>query len=86
MATRALARADAGILALLGYGVQAASHLEAMRRVRDIRQVRVWGPDPQRAAEFAASGVKKKFEKLDKDGDGKLSKKEYSAALDEDCE
>ena len=39
------------------------------------------------AAEFANSGVKnKKMEKLDKDGDGKLSKKEYSAALDEDCE
>ena len=38
------------------------------------------------ATEFAASGIKKKFEKLDKDGDGKLSKKEYSAALDEDCE
>lgn len=38
------------------------------------------------ATEFAASGVKKEFKKLDKDGDGKLSKKEYSAALDEDCE
>lgn len=38
------------------------------------------------AAEFAASGVKKKYEKLDKDGDGKLNKKEYTAALDEDCE
>lgn len=38
------------------------------------------------AAEFANSGIKKKFEKLDKDKDGKLSKKEYSAALDEDCE
>lgn len=36
--------------------------------------------------EFAATKIKKKFEKLDKDGDGKLSKKEYSAALDEDCE
>ena len=38
------------------------------------------------AAEFEASGVKKKMAELDKDGDGKLSKKEYSAALDEDCE
>ena len=39
------------------------------------------------AAEFEASGVKdKKMASLDKDGDGKLSNKEYSAALDEDCE
>ncbi|HOP15345.1 MAG TPA: hypothetical protein PLX99_01995 [Gammaproteobacteria bacterium] len=38
------------------------------------------------AAEFAASGMKKDMAKLDKDGDGKLSKKEYSAGLDEDCE
>jgi len=38
------------------------------------------------ATEFAASGVKKELAKLDKDGDGKLTKKEYSAALDEDCE
>ena len=39
------------------------------------------------ASEFANSGVKdRKMEKLDKDGDGKLSKKEYSAALEEDCE
>jgi hypothetical protein len=36
-------------------------------------------------AEFANSGVKKKFETLDKDGDGKLNKKEYSAGLEEDC-
>jgi hypothetical protein len=38
------------------------------------------------AAEFAASGMTKDMAKLDKDGDGKLSKKEYSAGLDEDCE
>jgi hypothetical protein len=39
------------------------------------------------AEEFAASGVKgKKMADLDKDGDGKLSKKEYSVVLDEDCE
>ena len=38
------------------------------------------------ATEFAATKIKKKFPELDKDGDGKLTKKEYSAALDEDCE
>jgi hypothetical protein len=36
-------------------------------------------------AEFANSGVTKKFKTLDKDGDGKLDKKEYSAGLEEDC-
>jgi ornithine cyclodeaminase len=54
-ATRALARPDASSLALLGYGVQAASHLEAMRCVRPITQVRVWGPNPEKAQAFAAA-------------------------------
>lgn len=53
-ATRVLANEDADTLALLGYGVQAHSHLEAMRAVREIGEVRVWGPDPDRAAAFAA--------------------------------
>lgn len=38
------------------------------------------------ATEFAASGMKKDMAKLDKDGDGKLTKKEYAAGMDEDCE
>jgi hypothetical protein len=38
------------------------------------------------ATEFAATKIEKEFAKLDKDGDGKLNKKEYTAALDEDCE
>jgi Ca2+-binding EF-hand superfamily protein len=37
------------------------------------------------AEEFAATKIKREFKKLDKDGDGKLNKTEYSAALDEDC-
>jgi ornithine cyclodeaminase len=53
-ATSALARADAGTLALLGYGEQAASHLTALGLVRPLRAVRVWGRDPARAAAFAA--------------------------------
>ena len=53
-ATRVLARTDASKLALLGYGVQAASHLEAMRSVRPIRQVSIWGPHPEKAEAFAA--------------------------------
>ena len=53
-ATRALARVDSSRLALLGYGVQAESHLEAMCAVRHIRKVRVWGPNIEKARAFAA--------------------------------
>lgn len=53
VATRALAREDAGDLAILGTGVQARSHLEAMRVVREIRNVRVWDRSADRAQAFA---------------------------------
>lgn len=43
-ATRALARLDSSVLAILGSGVQAQSHLEALRLVREFREVRVWSP------------------------------------------
>jgi ornithine cyclodeaminase len=44
LATRLLARDDARTLALIGSGVQARSHLEAMLAVRPIERVRVWSP------------------------------------------
>lgn len=44
VATAALAPPAAGDLAILGTGVQARTHLEAMRAVRPIRRVRVWSP------------------------------------------
>jgi ornithine cyclodeaminase/alanine dehydrogenase-like protein (mu-crystallin family) len=50
-ATKALARPDATVLAILGSGVQARSHLEALRLVRSFREVRVWSP--RRAKAFA---------------------------------
>lgn len=53
VATRALARPDTRVLAILGAGVQARSHLEALRLVRDFREVRVWSPRSARA--FAES-------------------------------
>jgi ornithine cyclodeaminase/alanine dehydrogenase-like protein (mu-crystallin family) len=53
LATRLLARQDAGDLALLGAGEQARSHLEAMLAVRSLRRVRVWARDRGKAAEFA---------------------------------
>ena len=55
MATRLLARADAGDLALLGAGEQAQSHLAAMLVVRSLRRVRVWARDAGKAAAFAAA-------------------------------
>ena len=51
VATNLLARADASILAILGSGVQAGSHLEALRLVRKFREVRVWSP--RNSDEFA---------------------------------
>ncbi len=51
VATQHLARPDASVLALIGSGVQAHSHLEALRLVRTFREVRVWSP--RRAKEFA---------------------------------
>jgi alanine dehydrogenase len=44
VATRLLARPDASVLAILGSGVQARSHLEALRLVRGFSDVRVWSP------------------------------------------
>ena len=43
-----LARSDARVLAVLGAGVQARSHIEALTRVRPFEEVRVWGRDPGR--------------------------------------
>jgi len=53
VATRLLARADAGDLALLGTGVQAERHLEAMRVARRLRRVRAWSPNAGRRVAFA---------------------------------
>lgn len=52
-ATDALARPDAGDLALIGSGVQARTHLAAMRAVRALRRVRVWSRSRANAERFA---------------------------------
>jgi alanine dehydrogenase len=52
-ATDALARADAGDLALIGSGAQARTHLAAMRAVRPLRRVRVWSRSRANAERFA---------------------------------
>lgn len=53
VATRALARADAGDLAILGAGTQARTHLAAMLVARPIRRARVWSRTAANAARFA---------------------------------
>jgi alanine dehydrogenase len=53
VATRHLAREDAGAVAILGSGTQARSHLEAMLAVRDVRSVRIWSRNEEHARAFA---------------------------------
>ncbi len=54
LATRLLARPDAHDLAILGAGVLALPHLDAIRAVREVRRVRVWSRSVGRAREWAA--------------------------------
>src|SRR4051794_7251011 len=53
VATRALARPDARVLAVLGAGVQGRSHLEAARRVRDFEELRVASRNREHARSLA---------------------------------
>jgi ornithine cyclodeaminase/alanine dehydrogenase-like protein (mu-crystallin family) len=52
-ATKLLASPDAKVLAILGRGVQARSHVEALRLVRQFEEVRVWSPTKAHAERFA---------------------------------
>jgi ornithine cyclodeaminase len=52
-ATDALARPDAATLAVLGTGEQALRHIEAIRHVRPISRVTIWGRDPAKAGALA---------------------------------
>jgi len=52
-ATKLLAQPNAKILAILGSGVQARSHAEALRLVRQFEEIRVWSPNKSHAEQFA---------------------------------
>jgi alanine dehydrogenase len=54
VSAKALARADAAQLAILGTGVQARSHLEALAAVRALAEARVWSPQPRSRERFVA--------------------------------
>ena len=52
VSTKHLARGDASRLAIIGSGIQARSHLEAIAMVRTLRDVRVWSPTPDHRSAF----------------------------------
>jgi ornithine cyclodeaminase/alanine dehydrogenase-like protein (mu-crystallin family) len=52
--TKYLAPDNSRVLALLGSGVQALAHLQALRHVRHFDEVRVWSRTPDHAQRFAA--------------------------------
>lgn len=52
IATELLAREDAAVLAIIGSGVQARSHVDAIGRVRDVRTVRAWSPNAEHLDAF----------------------------------
>src|SRR5207237_4783333 len=53
VSSRLLARKGASSLALIGSGVQARSHLEALARVHELRSISVWSPNAERRQKFA---------------------------------
>jgi ornithine cyclodeaminase/alanine dehydrogenase-like protein (mu-crystallin family) len=52
-ATKLLAAPGSKVLAILGSGVQARSHAEALRLVRNFEEVRAWSPTREHAKQFA---------------------------------
>ncbi len=55
VATRALAASDAGDVAIIGSGVQAQTHLDAMAVARRLRRVRIFSRHRANAEKFAVS-------------------------------
>lgn len=54
IAAKWLAREDAKVVAILGAGEQARLQLQALRLVREVREVRIWARDPAKARAMAA--------------------------------
>jgi ornithine cyclodeaminase len=53
VSARLLAASGPAVLAILGSGVQARSHLDALGRVRELKEIRVWSPRPESRERFA---------------------------------
>jgi alanine dehydrogenase len=54
VSVKKLARENSAVLAILGSGVQARSHLEALSHVRKFREVRAWSPTKRNLETFAS--------------------------------
>lgn len=54
VSVKKLARKDSSVLAILGSGVQARSHLEALSHVRKFREVRAWSPTRKNLDAFSS--------------------------------
>lgn len=59
VATKYLAREDAGVAAIIGSGFQAQTQLEAVANARKLREVRVWSRKRERREEFARNCAEK---------------------------
>jgi ornithine cyclodeaminase len=59
VATAALALPHAATLGVLGAGVQARGHIEAIALVRELRAIRVWSRDPEHARALAQWAAQK---------------------------
>jgi len=54
VAVRHLSPSGPQALAILGSGVQARSHVEALTRIRSCREIRAWSPTPEHLARFVS--------------------------------
>lgn len=64
VATRALARANSSVLAIIGTGEEAHSHLEAFQAVRPFERLLVWGRNPTAAQVLADRAQELGFDKV----------------------
>ena len=61
VSSRLLARKTSKSLAIIGTGVQARSHLDALSRVHQLRQVTVWSPNKERRDQFVADAAPARY-------------------------
>jgi len=73
VATDALARTDAKLLAIFGTGVQAEAHLRAVPLVRSFEEILVWGRSIERTADFASRMSKELGQPIVAVPDGQLA-------------
>jgi len=69
VSSRHLARPTAASLAIIGSGVQARSHLDALSRVHRLRQITVWSPDKAHRDRFVAEANDSRLKAVDHAGE-----------------